>query len=509
MELRDPRPPALSGAGGLLAAAARVVLLAGPTALAFMKAGYYEDVRLIAGIVVWALVALLAIVADGPIVPRTLAVRLAIGGLLAFTAWVWLSQSWAPLAGPAGDDVQRDALYLGALIAGALAWRPRPWATVVEVALALGVLIVIGYGIVGRLLPGVIDLKPSFYAGGRLDQPLTYWNAMGALAAIGVVLCARIAGDRLRPDALRAIAAGAAIPMALALYLTYSRGALAACGCGLLVLALLTPTFGSLRSIVFVVGGGFVVSVVASQLDGVASLHGSMGHREAQGVLMLSVLVAVMIGAAALQAYACRTEREGRARSGPIGLPGWALPAGFVVAIAVALLPYGLAVVSERGQDNPSFGASAQRLASTGSNRYAYWRVAFHTWGDHPLRGAGAAAFRVEWLRERPFRESVRDAHSLYFETLAELGLVGFVLLCALLAGVLLAARKLVRADPALAAGPAAALVVWAVHAGVDWDWEMPALTLVAVTLAGVLLAQCERVAPPRGERSTPPPPAA
>ncbi len=486
MELRDPRAPAL-GARRVAAAAARIALLAGPTVLAFFKAGYYEDVRLVAGIVVWALVALLAIVADGPILPRTTAVRLAIGGLIAFTLWVWLARSWAPLAGPAGDDLQRDALYLGALVAGALAWRPRTWASAVEVALALGVLIVIGYGIVGRLLPGLISLHPSFYAGGRLDQPLTYWNAMGALAAIGVVLCARIAGDRLRPDALRAGAAAAAVPMALALYLTYSRGALAAVACGLLVLALLSPTVGQLRAIASVVGGGLVVSVVASQLDGVASLSGSLGHREAQGVLMLSVLVAAMIAVAAIQAYAQR-----RGGDTTIPLAGWMRPAGFVVAIAVAVLPYALAVVSERGEDNPSFGASAQRLASTGSNRYSYWRVAFHTWADHPLQGAGPASFRVEWLRERPFRESVRDAHSLYFETLAELGLVGFVLLCALLAGVLLAARKVLGTDPALAAGPASALVVWAVHAGVDWDWEMPALTLVAVTLAGMLLARAE-----------------
>jgi hypothetical protein len=508
VELRDPRPPALGGAGAVVAAAARVALLAGPTVLAFFQAGYYEDVRLIAGIAAWALVAVLAVVADGPILPRTAAVRLAIGGLIGFTVWVWLAKGWAPLAGPAGDDLQRDALYLGVLIAGALAWRPRSWASAVEVALALGVLIVIGYGVLGRTLPGLIDLKPSFYAGGRLDQPLTYWNAMGALAAIGIVLCSRLAGDRLRPEALRVIAAAAAVPMALALYLTYSRGAMAAVACGLLVLVLLAPSWGQLRSIVFVVGGGLLVSIVASQLDGVASLHGSLGHREAQGVLMLSVLVATMIAVAAIQAYAIR-----RTSDTPLCLGGWGRivrPAGFVVAICVALLPYALAVVSERGEDNPSFGASAERLASTGSNRYAYWRVAFHTWADHPLQGAGAAAFRVEWLRERPFRESVRDAHSLYFETLAELGLVGFVLLCALLAGVLLAARKVLGADAALAAGPAAGLVVWAVHAGVDWDWEMPALTLVAVTLAGMLLSQCERVAAPRAvARPTPPTPGA
>ena len=63
------------------------------------------------------------------------------------------------------------------------------------------------------------------------------------------------------------------------------------------------------------------------------------------------------------------------------------------------------------------------------SNRYAYWKVALRTFADHPLIGVGSGGFQAEWLRERPFREPVRDAHSLYLETLAELGLVGFALL--------------------------------------------------------------------------------
>ena len=43
------------------------------------------------------------------------------------------------------------------------------------------------------------------------------------------------------------------------------------------------------------------------------------------------------------------------------------------------------------------------------------------------------------------------------------------------------------------AAGAIAALAVYATHAGLDWDWEMPALTLVALVLAA-------RLAPPEGE---------
>jgi hypothetical protein len=34
--------------------------------------------------------------------------------------------------------------------------------------------------------------------------------------------------------------------------------------------------------------------------------------------------------------------------------------------------------------------------------------------------------------------------------------------------------------------------VVWATHAALDWDWEMPALALVAIVLAGLVVAAAE-----------------
>jgi O-antigen ligase len=152
-------------------------------------------------------------------------------------------------------------------------------------------------------------------------------------------------------------------------------------------------------------------------------------------------------------------------------------------------------VVIAAGSDTPSsvdprFGSSTSRLASADSPRYEYWRVAVGAFADHPLQGVGAGGFAVEWLRERTEARPARDAHSLPIETLAELGLAGAALLALLAAGIALAARCVQRADPVLAAGPAAALIAYAFHASIDWDWEMPALSLVAVALAGLLLAR-------------------
>jgi hypothetical protein len=65
-------------------------------------------------------------------------------------------------------------------------------------------------------------------------------------------------------------------------------------------------------------------------------------------------------------------------------------------------------------------------------------------------------------------------------------------LLLTFVGGVAVAARTAYRASPALAAGPIAGFVVYLAHAPLDWDWQMPAVTLIAIMLAGALLALSE-----------------
>ena len=144
-------------------------------------------------------------------------------------------------AGQAQDDLQRLLLYLGFFVA-ALALLPpkRPRARSSR-----------------RLLsapsrwsptpcrsgccPGVFELERSASAAGRLEQPLTYWNAAGIAATIGFVLAARVAGDPGRPALAAAVLAAAAVPLGLGVYLSFARGALAALAVGLLVLVALAP----------------------------------------------------------------------------------------------------------------------------------------------------------------------------------------------------------------------------------------------------------------------------
>jgi hypothetical protein len=491
---RSPRQLAVT----LLAAA----LLAGPFVLAFFSGGYFAQPRVVAAIVAWVLAGLAALVVR-PRVALKGPSGLALVAFAALTAWTALSATWAPLAGPAGDALERMLLYLGALTAAVLVFGSRRRARWAEPLVALGSLVVIGYGLLGRMLPDVVELSRTASAGGRLDQPLTYWNAEGALAAIGLVVCARLAGDQTRRLALRVAAAAATVPLGLGVYLTFSRGVLSALLVGLAVLLAVAPTWAQLRATAIAVEASAVAVLAASLLPAVRAAEGE--DVATQGLIMLAATVTAMGLAALLQAKSAIAERDGTIRDGR--LPGGRLVPrlGAVAGVLLALAPFAAGVVAgDEEPVNPAFGATAERFASVGSHRYEYWRVALEAFAEDPLKGTGAGGFRVAWLEERRMTVPLRDAHSVELEFLSQLGLVGLILLLAVFWTVFVAARRLARTDALLVAGPAAALAVWGAHSAIDWDWQMPALTLVAVVLAGVVLARAQAGAQLVDERPLP-----
>ncbi len=389
----------------------------------------------------------------------------------------------------AGDDFERTLLYLGFFVAAVALWRERASARTAEFAVALGTVLVTTYGLSGRLVPSLIDLSSSVSAGGRLEQPLTYWNAQGALAALGAILLVRIAGDGTRALAERGLAAAATTPLAVGVYLSFSRGAVLALACGVLVLLACAPTWSQLRAIGVAVLCGGIVVIATALAPAVRALEGS-ADRDVQGAIVLAVLVAAAVGAAALTRIAGRAESEGSVRLGRIPIPDRGVGALVLVACAVAVLLPVLVSGGDRGE--PAFGATSQRFADVGSNRDRYWDVALKAFADRPVVGLGSSGFTVEWQRERTVTDGVRDVHSLPLETAAELGLVGLAFLLAFVGGVAACARRVLRVDPALATGACAGLTVWLAHACLDWDWEMPALTLPALTLAALLVARSD-----------------
>lgn len=467
----------------------RMLLLGGPVALAFFSGGFGDRPRLVALAVSALAVGLLALTEPAPLLPRALGPRLTLGGLAALTAWVALSRTWSPAKDAAGDDLERLLLYVLATWCAVTLLRERASARTVELGVAAGSFLVTAYGLAGRLVPCLVPQTASFSAGGRLEQPLTYWNAEGSLAALGVVLCARIAGDRERAVWQRMAAAAAAAPLTTGVYLTFSRGAAVALIGGLVVLLVLAPTWSQLRGVAVCLEAGVATTLLSAASPAVRTLAGDTSRREVEGALVLLGVLVVMGAAALLARWGASAETAGTTRLGRLPLPAWSGTVAAVIVVALVVVPV---VAGGKGSsaETPSFGATSQRFDNASSNRYQYWHVAFDAFAHHPLIGVGSGGFRTEWLRERTISERVRDAHSLEIETFAELGLIGALLLLCAIGGVVLCARIVQRTDPSLAAGPIAAVVVFGIHSAVDWMWEMPAVTLPVLSLVGLLAAR-------------------
>src|SRR5439155_26054988 len=121
-----------------------------------------------------------------------------------------------------------------------------------------------------------------------------------------------------------------------------------------------------------------------------------------------------------------------------------------------------------------------RRLFSLSGNYRKYnWHTAWQEVEAYPRLGSGAGTYDVYWFEHRRVPQTVHDAHNLYLETLAELGPVGLLLLVGVLAVPLIAVTR-ARASP-LAGVAFGAYVAYTLHAAVDWDWEMPAITLVGL----------------------------
>lgn len=173
--------------------------------------------------------------------------------------------------------------------------------------------------------------------------------------------------------------------------------------------------------------------------------------------------------------------------------------AGLAVAVVVAIatgLPGAVGDSYERLAGEDPEGALSEdnrsRLATPRDNgRFDYWRVTLEDFARRPLTGQGAGTYPLSWERLGT-KSRFDDGHSLYVEVLGELGVIGFLLVvCAVLLvlGGFLARARAPGPDRAAGAALFAAGLAWALHAGIEWDWEMPAVTLWFFAAGGLALA--------------------
>jgi O-Antigen ligase len=434
------------------------------TAVAFADGGYFRESWL------WITLALCSLAGIGLLLRERIELGrldlVTVGALGCLVGWTAVSATWSSAPAESLRDAERGLIYVAALLAFLLLVE-RENIRGLLAGIVVAVSIVTAYGLGERVLADEgVERDPV--EGLLLIEPLGYANALGILAAIGTLLSVSLAAHG--STTLHRVLAAAPSPLLLAaLALTESRGAWLALGTGYVALLLvdsrreralaaaLVLALPGAAAVVLAERSSALTDETATPSD-VSSAYG----RIAAAVVLLGLVAG--IASLALPRISVRT----RVRPPTIAIAalGGILAAGVVATIRGE--PLGL--------------------------RTDYWRVAWDEFEQNAWLGSGSGTFAEYWQRAG-IAAGVRDAHNLYLETLAELGPVGLLLLVAALALPLFAAVH-AREHP-LTAIAMGAYVAFLVHAGLDWDWEMPAVTLGGLS-CGVALLVAAR--PRRGE---------
>jgi hypothetical protein len=426
----------------------------------------------------------------------------------ALMAWTLLSDAWTASTTRTMLEGERAAVYVAAVAAVLTLVSLRSYRTLLTAAWC-AITLVCAYALATRLFPERLGLIDAV-AGYRLSEPLGYWNALGLFAAMGALLALGLVAHPGRRVVVAA--AGASLVVLVpTLYFTFSRGAWGAFAAGMLASVAVDPRRLRAVSALIVVAPWPALGVwIASRSDAlthqdpVLSAASDAGHRLALVLAGLAVAAAVAAGAFALAAP--RVRAGSRVRAIYVALLLAVVTGGCVVVVARFGSPITLA---QRAYDSfiappPVTGGNLNRRLFSISSlpRAQQWAVAWDDHQAHPWLGSGAGTYELSWLRERTNQTKVVDAHNLYVEALAELGPVGLLLLVVVL-GVPFVAVLRARAH-VMAPAAFGAYVAYVLHAAVDWDWEVPALTLTALACGGALVVCARREVPDGPARRAP-----
>jgi tetratricopeptide (TPR) repeat protein len=151
-------------------------------------------------------------------------------------------------------------------------------------------------------------------------------------------------------------------------------------------------------------------------------------------------------------------------------------------------------------------------VSSSGSGRYQFWQAAMDAFEEKPVAGIGAGGYEAWWNQHGSIQPTVQNAHSLFLEAMAELGLVGLALIGAFFAAALLAGLTRLRSKSRDEVGVLLALLAAGLaSAAIDWTWELPAVFGTVVIAAALLTgsatlprADQEAASEPTGSAATP-----
>ena len=414
-----------------------------------------------------------------------------IGLLAAFTAWSYLSVTWSEVPAVAWDGANRTALYLGVFGLFAL----LPWRTVggglwlVLFVVAVATVAVVDFVAAVRTAHPLTD-----FIGGRYTGPVEYPNGSAGLYLMAAWPALVLAAQRMVPWPVRALLAAAAGFLVELALLTESRGAVFATLATSLVFLVLVPT--RVRALLTAILVALCVLPAGDPILDVyrvVTAHGDahIALVRAGRAMLWSTLA--LFGVALVAAFADKRWSPAAAVARPLRRATGAvliLLAAIVIAVVGAKTdpvaraqhawhqftgipkPYGVGL-------NPNSHFAANPLSG---NRYDVWRVAWHQFRRHPVEGAGADNFAVDYLRERRSEEEPTSPFSIELRTLGQTGLIGALLLGGFLAScaLVLLRRRRPLAERAVVVAAALVATQWLAHGSVDFFWEIPGLAAPA-----------------------------
>jgi hypothetical protein len=418
-----------------------------------------------------------------------------IAALLMLASWTALSLIWTQSDERTLTEVTRVLGFAGLMLVAVCTLDRGTWrgAANALVMVALGLCVV---AVISRLRPDAFpkDLVRESFGGTRLNYPFNYWNAVGAWASLSIAL--GLAWSAHAKQAIVRVVCLAALPAAaLCAYLTYSRAAVG----GIAVAVVCVWAFARARTLVAVhaltaAAGAAIVILAARHEPAIARGTGGAGAGAVTSALLVAAALCAVVAAIT---YLIRADAW---RLPPRASRALAIAGG--VACIVVLPPaaiVGLPEAWDSFKGPPPTATTtdpAQRLTNFNSNRYYVFSSELDEFGREPLLGTGAGTFEFTWNRDAKIGEFVRDGHSIFLEPMAELGIVGLLLVLSFLGGafalMIVAWTRARRAESAGAiAGAIAAFAAFVVHASVDWMWEstaVAALALLGVAVAGASL---------------------
>ncbi|MEV4419436.1 O-antigen ligase family protein [Patulibacter sp. NPDC049589] len=432
------------------------------------------------------------------------------GTLLAALAVVvvtGLSITWSVSPDTSWFETNRTFSYVAVMVGGAAAARLAPgrWqAPLGGVLLGCTVVCVLGLGY--KVFPQDLPAELVF---ARLQDPIGYWNAVGALAAFALVLSLWLGTRRDGYRPLNALAYPVAGLAVITLLLSYSRGGLAAAAVGIAFWLVLSPRrLHSLLVLAVGVLGGGIVAIWAFAKADLSTDKVVLAARDAAGVefgVLLAVAIVFLLVVGLVIEFATVFAGVGTPERRRLGT---------TILVSVAMIPLagiGLLAASERGLTGSISHAYSQitdppvalpagdpsRLTAVQSTRSNYWRQAFRLYDAQKLRGVGAGGFAAVQSRARRDDGAVaRHAHGWVPQTMADMGWLGMLVQLGLAVAWLAAAARAVGLRGPLRSGArtperdgiAAAIGVvaaFAVTSVADWNWFVPSVTLPMMLLAG------------------------